>query len=182
MPAGSGVQLPAAAKLTVEVGYRGNMEAAPGSSELGLYFAEKPPAQPATAIEIAPPPVTLPPGRKGERFRAETTIKSAQTIAAFWPRLGAGAKSVEVTAIRPDGSVEPMLWVNNYRTEWPAPYILKEPIALPAGTRVVMTAYYDNTAETALPAKPSVSITALPTRLRDATARLASRPTATLEP
>ena len=38
-----------------------------------------------------------------------------------------------------------MLWVNNYRAEWPAPYILKEPITLPAGTRLVMTAYYDNT-------------------------------------
>jgi hypothetical protein len=172
MPAGSGVQLPAAAKLTVEIGYRGNMEAAPGSSELGLYFAEKPPAQTATAIEIVPAPVTLAPAKKGERMRAETAIKAAQTITAFWPRLGPGAKSVEVTAIRPDGSVEPMLWLNSYRPEWPAPYILKEPISLPAGTRLVMTAYYDNTTEAALSAKPSVSITALPS----------SRPPATLEP
>jgi hypothetical protein len=123
-------------------------------------------------IEIIPPPVTLAPSKKGERIRAETTIKAAQTITAFWPRLGTGAKSVEVTAIRPDGSVEPMLWVNSYRAEWPAPYILKEPIALPAGTRLVMTAYYDNTAEAALAAKPSLSVTALPS----------SRPPATLEP
>ena len=43
--------------------------------------------------------------------------RRATTIAAMWPRLGPGARSIEVTAIRPDGSVEPMLWVNSY----PAP-------------------------------------------------------------
>ena len=73
-----------------------------------------------------------------------------RTSTALWPQLGAGAKSFEVTAIRPDGTVEPMLWVNNYRAEWPTSYILKEPVALPAGTRLVMTAYYDNATDAAL--------------------------------
>ena len=173
MPAGSGVQLPAGAKLTVEIGYRGNdMEDASGASEIGLYFLEKAPAQASTAIEIAAANISVAPGKKGERMRAETTIKSASTIASLWPRLGSGAKSLEVTAIRPDGSVEPMLWVNNYRAEWPAPYIMKEPLTLPAGTRLLMTAYYDNATDAALAAKPSVSITAL----------RGSRPSATLAP
>jgi hypothetical protein len=172
MPAASGVQLPAGAKLTVELGYRGGMEDAPGAGELGLYFVEKPPAQAAAGIEIAAPSSSVAAGKIGERLRAETAIKSPMAIAALWPRLGRGATSVEVTAIRPDGSIEPMLWVNNYRAEWPAPYIVKEPIALPAGTRLVMTAYYDNRTDAAIAAKPSVSITALPP----------SRPSATLEP
>ncbi|MEO7134874.1 MAG: hypothetical protein ABI024_11715, partial [Vicinamibacterales bacterium] len=114
--------------------------------------------------------VNLPPAKKGERLRAETTIKSASAIASLWPRLGPGARSLEVTAIRPDGSVEPMLWVNNYRAEWPAPYILKEPVTLPAGTRLLMTAYYDNPTDAALAAKPSVWVTALPPRPREASA------------
>jgi len=88
----------------------------------------------------------------------------------MWPRLGPGARSIEVTAIRPDGSVEPMLWVNNVRVEWPAPYILKDPSALPAGTRLVMTAYYDNKTDAAIAARPSIALTSLPPGLRDATA------------
>ena len=171
MPAGSGVQLPAGAKLNVEIGYRGAMDEASGAGELGFYFLEKAPAQTASAIEIAAPPVSVAAGKIGERFRAETAIKSATTIAAMFPRLGPGAKSIEVSAIRPDGSVEPMLWVNAYRAEWPAAYIMKEPITLPAGTRLVMTAYYDNKTGAALAAKPSLAITALP-----------SRPSATLAP
>jgi hypothetical protein len=161
MPAGSGVQLPAGAKLTVEMGVRGAMDEAPGAAELGLYFADQRP-QAAAAIEIAPAPVSVAAGKVGERFRAETALKAPATIAAMWPKLGAGARSIEVTAIRPDGSVEPMLWVSNYRAEWPAPYIMKEAIALPAGTRLVMTAYYDNKTNAAIAAKPSLSITALP--------------------
>lgn len=170
MPGGSGVQLPAGAKLSVEIGYRGNTEDASGAGELGMYFLEKPAAQTPAAIEIAATAVNLPPAKKGERMRAETTIKSASAIASLWPRLGAGARSLEVTAIRPDGSVEPMLWVNNYRAEWPAPYILKEPVTLPAGTRLLMTAYYDNPTDAALAAKPSVWVTLLPPRPREASA------------
>ncbi len=174
MPADSGVQLPAGAKLTVEVGYRGNGEGdGSGEGEVGLYFAEKAPAQPAASVTIDAAPVTVAAGKSGERSRAETTLKSAMAITALWPRPGAGARTIEVTAIRPDTTVEPMLWVNNYRAEWPSSYILKDPVMLPAGTRVVMTTYYDNKTDAAITAKPSVAITAAPS---------ASRPTATREP
>ena len=169
--AATAIQLPASGRLTVEVGYRGNTEEASGAGELGLYFSEQRPAQVATSIEIAAPAVNLAAGKTGERIRAETTIKTAAAASALWPKLGPGAKSVEITAIRPDGTVEPMLWLNNYRAEWPSSYILKDPIALPVGTRVVMTAYYDNKTDAALAAKPSVSLTAVPP----------SRPAATLE-
>ncbi|HEX6162277.1 MAG TPA: cytochrome c [Vicinamibacterales bacterium] len=173
-PEGTGVQLPANAKLTVEIGYKGNVEAGEvsGAGDLGLYFFEKAPAHAAQSIDITTAAaVSVAPAKIGERLRAETTLKAATTVASIWPRLGAGARSIEVTAIKPDGVVDPMLWVNNYRAEWPAPYILKEPVALPAGTRLVMTAYYDNTTDAAIAARPAVSITA---------AR-PSRPAATLE-
>jgi hypothetical protein len=172
MPAGAGVQLPAAAKLTVEIGYKGNPEAGevPASSELGLYFLEKAPAQTTQSIDItAAAAVNVAPQKIGERIRTETTIKSATTVAAIWPRLGPGARSIEVTAIKPDGVVEPMLWVNNYRVEWPSPYILKEAVALPAGARLVMTAYYDNKSDAAIAARPAVSITVVSAARRNAT-------------
>ena len=172
-PAGAAVQLPAGGNLTIEIGYRGNPEGEfPGAVELGLYFLEKPPAQTATAIELTPAAISVAAGKKGERVRSEMTIKTAANASALWPRLGPGATSVEITALRPDGTVEPMLWLNSYRTEWPTSYVLKEPVALPAGTRLVMTAYYDNATQAAVQVRPALHITALPL----------SRPPATLEP
>jgi hypothetical protein len=164
MPAGSGVQLPANAKLTVEIGYRGNMEDGSGAAALGFYFLDKPATQTPVSIDVAAAAVNVPAGKTDERVRTESTLKSAMTITSMWPRPGAGAKSLELSAIRPDGSVEPMLWLNNYRAEWPAPYIVKEPLSLPAGTRLVMTAYYDNATAAALSAKPSLTITGLSSR------------------
>jgi hypothetical protein len=171
-PANFGFQLGPNSRLTVEIGYRGHQDGeGSGAADLGLYFWEKP-TQPSSALVLTSAPVSIAAGKIRERVRAETTIKSATTAAELWPSLGAGARMFEVTAIRPDGTVEPMLWLNNYRAEWPTSYLLKEPVALPAGTRLVMTAFYDNAGAAALQARPALHVVTVP----------ASRPPATHAP
>jgi hypothetical protein len=161
-PAGSGVPLPDGGNLTVEIGYRGNPDGDfSGAGELGLYLLDKAPAQVPIGIFSTAMGVSIPPGKSGERVRREVTLKAALNATALWPALGPGARSFEVTAVRPDGTVEPMLWLHNYRAEWPTPYILKEPVALPVGTRIVVTAYYDNPADTALDPRTALHITGL---------------------
>ncbi len=177
MPDGATVQLPVRARLIVEIGYRSQYEEGSGAGELGLYFAEKGSLLPP-AMSVSSAPTAVAPGKNGERIRRELTLKSAVEVNAFWPNLGAGARSFEVTAIHGDGSVEPLLWLNNYRHEWPTAYVLKDPASLPAGTRVLMTAFYDNATDAPLQAKPELHIMA---GLRDATAKRAHgvRPAAT---
>ena len=65
--------------------------------------------------------VNVAPGRPANASARKRRSRRATTVAALWPRLGPGARSLEVTAIRPDGTVEPMLWVNNYRPNGPRP-------------------------------------------------------------
>ena len=161
-PAGSARSLQAGGTLTVEIGYRGNPEGEfSGAGELGLYFLEKAPAQVPIGVGWTAANVSIAPGKSGERVRREIPIKTAINATALWPQLGRGARSFEVTAVRPDGTVEPMLWLNDYRVEWPTSYILREPVALPVGTRLMVTAYYDNPTETALDARPALHITGL---------------------
>lgn len=161
-PANLGAELAANTRLTVEIGYRGSPDGdGSGAGDLGLYFWVKPTQSPG-AVVVTPAAVAVAPGKSAERVRGEITIKTATSAMALWPRLGPGARSLEVTALRPDGSVEPMLWLNNYRAEWPTSYVLKEPIALPAGTRLVMTAYYDNATPAALQAAPVLHVMAVP--------------------
>jgi hypothetical protein len=162
MPEESAVQLPAGAKLTVEIGYRGNSEDGSGAATMGLYFAEQKPAQTAGALDLVSTAAKVAPGKTRERVRAETIVKAPAAIAALWPRPGDGAQSFEVTAMTPDGAVQPLLWLNAYRTEWPTSYVLREPVTLPAGTRLVMTAYYDNASDAALQVKPALSAMTVP--------------------
>jgi hypothetical protein len=160
MPAGVAIQLPAGGKVAIEIGYRGTFEEASGAGELGFYFSADKPAQVASPLEISAAPVTVAAGKTRERVRTEFTVKAATAAAALWPSLGAGAASVEVTALRPDGVVEPLLWLKDYRPDWPSSYVFKEPVTLPAGTRLTVTAYYDNAGTTPLRAQPSLSVTA----------------------
>jgi hypothetical protein len=162
LPADVGIQLPAGGKVAVEIGYRGAEEDAVGAGELGLYFVPGKPARVAAPLEVNAPATSVAAGKSGERVRTEFTVKSATSAAALWPRPGAGATSVEVAIIRPDGVVEPLLWLKNYRADWPSSYVFKQPVALPAGTRLAVTAYYDNTGEAPLRAQPSLSVTAFP--------------------
>jgi hypothetical protein len=49
--------------------------------------------------------------------------------------LPAGA-SVRLTAELPDGRVEPLVWLDQYRAEFGHPFLFKAPLALPAGTAI----------------------------------------------
>ena len=53
---------------------------------------------------------------------------------------------MEVTAYKPDGSVEHLIWLRNYREEWTRTYWFRDPLLLPAGTRIVVDAPTPGTA------------------------------------
>ena len=49
--------------------------------------------------------------------------------------------SIEVSARRPDGTIEVLLWIPEALAEWPAPYIFQDPVRLPAGSVVTLKAH-----------------------------------------
>ena len=42
--------------------------------------------------------------------------------------------SMQITAEFPDGSIEPLLWLKDYKDVFAHPFLLRKPLALPAGT------------------------------------------------
>jgi hypothetical protein len=54
-----------------------------------------------------------------------------------------GGRSLELKLVRPDGSREVLLWVKNFRQDWQTPYVFRQPVALPAGSLLQATAYFD---------------------------------------
>jgi hypothetical protein len=63
---------------------------------------------------------------------------SSRILAIRAKNLKAGA-SVQIVAVRPDSSIEPLLWIYRYKPEYHRTYYYREPIALPAGTRIEMS-------------------------------------------
>ncbi len=62
----------------------------------------------------------------------------AQIVAIRAKDLKKGA-SVQVIATRPDGTIEPLLWIYQYNTDYQRTYYYKKSIHLPAGTEVQMS-------------------------------------------
>jgi hypothetical protein len=163
LPDAVGYRLPARAALRVEIGYRAIEETVTDESEVGLYFGDKPARRDATPIVIAPrAAVQITGGSAAEKLRAETVLSGAVRALAIWPELGDGAKSVELAAVAPDGVVEPLLWVKDVVADWPTPYVFRSPITLARGTRLVMTAYYENDTDKPRAVLPRVTVVTVP--------------------
>lgn len=67
-------------------------------------------------------------------------LREAVTAVAITPRDMPQGSSMEVTAYKPDGSVEHLIWLRNYREEWNRAYWFRDPVRLPAGTQVAVDA------------------------------------------
>ncbi len=142
-PPGVAYRLPAGAVLTLELHYRAwePGDAASDRSEVGLYLDSARPTALAQDLAVAVPAA----GGASLRLRGEATLSADSTLWAFRPRLANGDDSVrgsiELAAVRPDGATLPLLWIRDYQPDWQTPYVLREPVRLPRGSRLTVTAY-----------------------------------------
>jgi hypothetical protein len=141
--------LPANATLVLELHYAAWEEpAAPitDESRIGLYLAAQRPS--ATLRDLRVTASRAKSEGRRTQLTGEAVVAEDSTIWAFAPRLQNGAAvapgSIEVKAVRPDGGIEPLLWVKENRADWQVPYVLREPLRLARGSRVVVTAYGEN--------------------------------------
>ena len=95
---------------------------------------------PKPAFDAGPKSVPAPKPVLTVESTAPLTLREAVIAAAITPRDIPEGSSMEVTAYKPDGSVEHLIWLRNYREEWTRTYWFREPLRLPAGTKVVVDA------------------------------------------
>jgi Copper type II ascorbate-dependent monooxygenase, C-terminal domain len=60
------------------------------------------------------------------------------------PHMHYRGKAMEVRAFYPDGRSEVLLNVPRYDFSWQTMYSFKRPVAIPKGTRLMLTAHFDN--------------------------------------
>lgn len=100
-----------------------------------VYLPMKPTFEPAKKA-----PAEMPRPQLIIESTAPATLRDAVTAVAVTPRELVNGASMEVTAYKPDGSVEHLIWLRNYREEWTRTYRFRDPVLLLAGTRVVVDA------------------------------------------
>jgi hypothetical protein len=64
----------------------------------------------------------------------ELALQQPLTLDGLWPESVPVGSSMQITAALPDGRIEPLLWLYEYKTSYRHPFLLRKPIELPSGT------------------------------------------------
>jgi len=113
---------------------------------LRLYKGKEPPEHNVKTRGLYNRRLSVPAGAPHYRVASTRTFERDTTILTFMPHMHLRGKSFEYKFIYPDGREQIALSVPQYDFNWQTSYQLKEPLLIPAGTRMECTAYFDNSA------------------------------------
>jgi hypothetical protein len=100
------------------------------------------PGTKAEGTRVAIPPI--PPFAENYEVIGVTGYREPVTIYQFHPHAHLRAKDFKYVVVYPDGREQTVLSVPKYDFRWQLAYELETPLHLPAGSKLVVTAHYDN--------------------------------------
>ena len=158
-PAGYALKIPAGAYLQFQVHYSNRLkEDVTDKTSIGLVFAKEPVRHEVAQYEIWNNLFLIPPGDGAHRVTSCYTLPKDVMAVAYTAHMHFRGKSMETEAIYPDGHKEILFNVPKYDFRWQETYFLKHQFVLPKGTKLVTTAYFDNSANNPLNPDPSKTI------------------------
>jgi peroxiredoxin len=158
LPEGTGHFLPVGSRVRFQLHYTTTGRAERDVPRLGLYFSERPLAHELATGAAGNMDFEIPPGAPDHREVAERTLSRDVLVYRWMPHMHYRGKSMRYEAHYPDGRVESLLSVPRYRFGWQLQYVLAEPKRLPAGTRLVVNAAFDNSARNPANPDPTVAV------------------------
>ncbi len=149
-PEGYGRFLRAGSTIMFNMHY--HKEPGPGTgvydhSRIAFKFHDKPVEHAVNWGAVGLMNFSIPPNNSNVELVAEETFDREITLMALFPHTHLRGKASRYTAYYPDGSQEVLLDVPNYDFDWQTNYIYREPRVLPAGTRLEVRMWYDNSKE-----------------------------------
>jgi hypothetical protein len=135
-------RLPAGAQIGVRIHYKKTwqFEGKPMAdrSTVGIYFAQGNAARELLAVPVASAALPAPSGPDQRVAFTHTLDRDVQAL-ALSPDVVPPNITLQVEAVRPDGSRAPMIRLNT-RADWNRRYWFDRPLALPRGTRIEVIA------------------------------------------
>jgi hypothetical protein len=158
LPAGLARPLPKGSDFVLQMHFHLTGKPETEKSMVGIYFADKAPEH--KLINVGLPAlfgfgagIDIPAGEKN--FTIQDSFVLPVDARAYLATAHAHyvGKEMKMTATLPDGSVQPLIWIPDWDFAWQDPYVYKDAVALPKGTRIDATLKYDNSTDN--PRNPS---------------------------
>ncbi|HEV8131376.1 MAG TPA: ascorbate-dependent monooxygenase [Acidobacteriota bacterium] len=150
LPDGVGMMLPKNSRVVMQVHYSarsGKQEA--DRTSVGLYFSKTPVKKTLLALPIINTNFKIPAGESNYKVTASLPnglafLPADVHLLGVTPHMHLLGKKMTVTAIAPDKKQLCLVDVPNWDFHWQGTYFYEDPIVLKTGTRINLTAYYDN--------------------------------------
>ncbi|HEY6507266.1 MAG TPA: cytochrome c, partial [Vicinamibacterales bacterium] len=155
---GMAKRIPAGSTLVFQVHYTTNGTPGRDRSRLGLVFAEQPPTREVRTGLIANPMLAIPPGAADHLVEAEGTFSEDVKVWSLHPHMHLRGKDMTYTITYPDGRQEVALRVPKFDFGWQTDYHLAAPLTLPKGSKVRVTAHFDNSAANRANPDPTTTV------------------------
>jgi hypothetical protein len=89
--------------------------------------------------DLGPPPkldaaAASEPSKGDFILEGNLTLAKPLLVDGLWPSSAPEQGSFQIVALLPDGSVQPMLWLQDYKRQFSHPFLFRKPLELPAGT------------------------------------------------
>jgi peroxiredoxin/mono/diheme cytochrome c family protein len=149
LPDGMARVLSKGADVVMQVHYHKTGKVEEDRTRIGLHFARKPVNRAVLSLAVLPPEgplggMRIPAGAENHEVRTSLVMPVDMIGLAVTPHMHLLGKDMKVTATLPDGKLRPLVWVRNWDFNWQESYQFIEPIELPRGTRIDLTAHFDN--------------------------------------
>lgn len=146
LPEGFGRLLPAQSDIVLEVHYRASGKRETDRSTIAIHFAKNTAQQLVAELQILNAALVIPVSETRHLHTASYTLPVDATFLDAAPHMHFLGREMKAIATRPDGTVEPLIWIKDWDFNWQGQYLYAQPLRLPAGTRIDVQAWYDNSA------------------------------------
>lgn len=151
MPEGTARLLPKGARIVMQVHYHKSGKTEVDQTRVGFYFAKGEVKRGIFDLMVLPirarfGGLNIPPGDIKYECKASLTLADDYFFYSTTPHMHLIGRDMKVDAVLPDGTRKPLIYINDWDFNWQESYRYKEPIALPKGTKLEMSAHFDNSA------------------------------------
>jgi len=146
MPEGTALRLEPGGVIELQVHYTAFGEAVSDRTRVGLTFAKDPAPREVRATNFLNAQLVLPAGAKDVRVDADISFVADATIWGIFPHTHLRGTRWQYELQLPDGTKKIILDVPHYDFQWQTYYMFAKPLEIPAGAKLVSSAWYDNSA------------------------------------
>jgi mono/diheme cytochrome c family protein len=161
-PAGTAKRVPKGSTIMFQMHYssfRGDLEKAEKDrTKIGLVFAKEPPDKMIITAAVSNALFKIPAGAENHEVTACMTAPRDLVLITYMPHMHVRGKDMKYEVVYPDGRRETLLWVPKFNFNWQTMYYLEKPVIIPKGSKVIVTAHFDNSAKNKYNPDPKIDV------------------------